>query len=373
MVAHSQQLLRVDKEQVLDLSEPLRKKMMASIEERLPLCDAVLLSDYGKGTIPDELVVELISACRRHGKMVLVDPAMKRDVRMYSGCTVLKPNRIEAAAASGIDIRDQTSLEKAAQKILKLSKAESLLITQGGRGITIFRKNRIPVHVPALERPVFDVTGAGDTVLSVLGYVLAGGGTIEEAAEIANIAGGIVVGKVGAAPVLKDEIEHELLAGEQVTQKVKTLSQIGAICEEHRRRNQKIAFTNGCFDLLHVGHIRLLEFAKSNGEILIVGLNSDDSVRRLKGPSRPVLNQSERATILSAIEQVDYIVIFDELTPLKLLKTVRPDTLIKGADYTKEAVVGGPYVESYGGSVLLAPLIEGVSSTSIMSRINRNK
>jgi D-beta-D-heptose 7-phosphate kinase/D-beta-D-heptose 1-phosphate adenosyltransferase len=239
--------------------------------------------------------------------------------------------------------------------------------------MTIFRQKKAPVHVPALERPVFDVTGAGDTVLSLLGFVLAAGGTIEEAAEIANVAGGIVVGKVGAVPVSKEEIIDELLRDNQAARKVKTLSQISAICKDLRRGKQKIVFTNGCFDLLHVGHIRLLEFAKNNGEILIVGLNSDSSVRRLKGPKRPVLGQEDRATILSAINQVDYIVVFDELTPLRLIKAIRPDTLIKGADYAKEEVVGGGFVESYGGRILLAPLVEGVSSTKIMSRISREK
>jgi D-beta-D-heptose 7-phosphate kinase/D-beta-D-heptose 1-phosphate adenosyltransferase len=373
MVAQGQQLLRVDREQVHGLGRPLQKKMLEQIEELLPSCDAVLFSDYGKGAIPDELVANLLQACRHREKMVLVDPSLKRDVSLYNGCAVLKPNRVEAAAASGVEIRDWVSLGAAAERLLKLAKPQNLVITQGGEGMTIFRLKKEPVHVPALERPVFDVTGAGDTVLSLLGYVLAGGGSIEEAAEIANIAGGIVVGKVGAVPVSKEEIIHELLRDNPAAQKVKTLGQISAICRELRRDNRKVVFTNGCFDLLHVGHIRLLEFAKNNGEILIVGLNSDSSVARLKGPKRPVLGQDDRATILSAIKQVDYIVIFDELTPLRLIKAVRPNTLVKGADYAKDAVVGGEFVESYGGKIMLAPLVEGVSSTNIMSRISRDK
>lgn len=374
MIAHSQQLLRVDKEKARGLDRSLQAKVLSHVRERLSDCAAVLFSDYGKGTIPDELVGEILSACRKRGKMILIDPALRRDIRLYAGCTVLKPNRSEAAAASGIEISDEATVQAAAAKLLKIAKPHNLVITQGSGGMTVFRKMRPPVHVPALERPVFDVTGAGDTVLSLLGYVLSGGGTIEEAAEIANIAAGIVVGKVGAAPVAKSEIVRELLGAHQaVAQKVKSVSEISAICKEHHRRNRKIVFTNGCFDLLHVGHIKLFEFAKTNGRILIVGLNSDASVRRLKGPKRPVLNQYERAYILSAIEQIDYIVVFDELTPLKLIKTVRPDILVKGSDYTKDAVVGGDFVESYGGRVRLAPLVEGISSTDIVSRITRDK
>jgi D-beta-D-heptose 7-phosphate kinase/D-beta-D-heptose 1-phosphate adenosyltransferase len=280
-------------------------------------------------------VIALVSLCREHGKMILIDPSLSRDARLYAGCTVLKPNRFEAATASDIEIKDWDSLLIAARKLMKIAKPQSLVITQGGEGMTIFQPKKAPVHVPALERAVFDVTGAGDTVLSLLGYVLSGGGTISEASELANVAGGIVVGKVGAASVSKEEIIHELLRDNQAAQKVKTLSQISGICKDIRKDNQKIVFTNGCFDLLHIGHIRLLEFAKKNGEILIVGLNSDSSVKRLKGPKRPVLNQDERATILAAINQVDYIVIFDELTPLRLIRAIRPDTLVKGADYAK--------------------------------------
>jgi len=244
------------------------------------------------------------------------------------------------------------------------------VITQGGEGMTLFRKAADPVHIAGLSRPVCYITGAGDTVLSLLGYVLAGGGTIEEAAEIANIAGGIVVGKIGAAPAARAEIIRELLGIHHIaSHKLKTFDEIITVCKEYRRRKQQIVFTNGCFDLLHVGHVKLFQFAKDNGEILIVGLNSDASIKKLKGHGRPVLDQDERAYILSALEQVDYIVIFGESTPLSLIKAVRPDVLVKGADYTKDTVVGRDFVESYGGRVELAPIIEGVSSSDIISRI----
>jgi D-beta-D-heptose 7-phosphate kinase/D-beta-D-heptose 1-phosphate adenosyltransferase len=374
MIAHSQQLLRVDREEARELGQSLQAKMLKNIDRLLPSCDAVMLSDYGKGTIPDELVSDILSACKKHNKLVLVDPARQRDFRSYNGCTVLKPNSAEAAKASGIEIVDRPSLEAAARKLLNITRAKYLVITQGNEGMTIFRKAAKPVHIAGLSRPVFDITGAGDTVLSLLGYVLAGGGTIEEAAEIANVAAGIVVGKVGAAQVTRAEIIQELLGFHHIaSHKVKPLDEIISICKEHRRRNQRVVFTNGCFDLLHVGHIKLFQFAKNNGEILIVGLNSDASVRKLKGTGRPVLDQNERAYILSAIEQVDYIVIFGETTPLKLIKAIKPDVLVKGADYTKDTVVGRNFVESYGGRVELAPLIEGTSSSGIMSRIVRNR
>ena len=374
MIAHGQQLLRVDREQPRPLDESLQSELLERITSRLPSCDALMLSDYGKGTVTAELVGKIISICRENKKPVLVDPARRRDIRIYSGCTVLKPNRAEAAAAAGGDIADMDSLEAAAKKLLRLSKARYLIITQGGDGMTIFRKGSDPVHIAGLSRPVYDITGAGDAVLSVLGFVLAGGGTIEEAAETANVAGGLVVGKIGAVPVTKEEIIREMLGLHHIaSHKVKTFDEIIAVCEEHRRKRQKIVFTNGCFDLLHVGHIKLFQFAKNNGDVLIVGLNSDNSVRELKGPGRPVLDQNERGYILSALEHVDYIVIFEETTPLNLIRAIRPDVLVKGADYTHDTVVGRGFVESCGGRVELAPLVEGVSSSGILSRIAGNE
>jgi len=370
MIAHGQQLLRVDREDAGPLSGPLQAELLNRIKRLLPSCDVVLLSDYGKGAIPDNTIAEILGACQKEKKPVLVDPARQRDFRVYKGCTVLKPNLAEASAASGMDIADAASMKAAARKLLNTSKAGRLVITQGGEGMTLFRKAADPVHIAGLSRPVFDITGAGDTVLSLLGYVLAGGGTIEEAAEIANIAGGIVVGKIGAAPAARAEIIRELLGIHHIaSHKLKTFDEIITVCKEYRRRKQQIVFTNGCFDLLHVGHVKLFQFAKDNGEILIVGLNSDASIKKLKGHGRPVLDQDERAYILSALEQVDYIVIFGESTPLSLIKAVRPDVLVKGADYTKDTVVGRDFVESYGGRVELAPIIEGVSSSDIISRI----
>jgi D-beta-D-heptose 7-phosphate kinase/D-beta-D-heptose 1-phosphate adenosyltransferase len=374
MIAHSQQLLRVDRETVMGLDDSLQTAMLKCITDLLPNCDAVLLSDYGKGAIPDSLIGRVIAACNERGKPVLVDPARQRDYRCYRGCTVLKPNKLEASEASGIDISDGTSLKQAGNRLRKMTGTRYVVITQGADGLTIFGKTDEPIHIAGLARPVFDITGAGDTVLSLLGYMLAVGGTIEEAAHIANVAASIVVGKVGAAPVTKAEIIRELLGLRHIaSHKVKSFEEIANICKEHRRRRQKIVFTNGCFDLLHVGHVKLFQFAKKNGEILVVGLNSDGSVRKLKGAGRPVLNQDERAFILSAIEQVDYIVIFGEDTPLKLIRAVRPDVLVKGADYTKDTVVGRDFVETYGGRVELAPLVEGSSSTGIMSRIINGK
>ncbi|GAB4341622.1 MAG: D-glycero-beta-D-manno-heptose-7-phosphate kinase [Candidatus Abyssubacteria bacterium] len=370
MIAHGQQLLRVDRETAQWLDESLQTAMLERITGLLPKMDALLISDYGKGAIPDSLISRVIALCNEHGKPVLVDPARQRDYRCYKGCTVLKPNKNEAAEASGIDIHDNASLQRAGARLRKMTGARDVVITQGAEGLTILGKTTGPVHVTGLARPVFDITGAGDTVLSLLGYVLAVGGTIDEAAHIANVAASIVVGKVGAAAVTKGEIIRELLGLRHIaSHKVKSFEEIATICKEHRRRRQKVVFTNGCFDLLHVGHVKLFQFAKNNGEVLVVGLNSDASVRKLKGAGRPVLTQDERAFILSAIEQVDYIVIFGDDTPLRLIRAVRPDVLVKGADYTKDTVVGRDFVESYGGRVELAPLVEGTSSSGIMSRI----
>ncbi len=370
IVAHGQQLLRVDRESSLPIGEALQTEMLGQFKDSLASCDVVLVPDYGKGALPAELLAEIMSACKQAGKPALVDPARDRDCRVYAGCTLLKPNIAEAAAAAGLKVANIETLEAAAKKLFRLSRANNLVITQGGDGMTIFSKGAAPVHVAGLSRPVYDVTGAGDTVLSLLGYVLAGGGSILEAAEIANIAGGLVVGKIGAASVTKAQLAGELRGlGYIASHKLKSFDEILPACAEHRRRKQKIVFTNGCFDLLHVGHIKLFQFAKSKGDTLIVGLNSDDSVRQLKGPDRPVLNQDERGYILAALEHVDHIVIFDETTPLNLIRAIRPDILVKGADYTEDTVVGRGFVESYGGRVELAPLVDGVSSTGIMSRI----
>jgi D-beta-D-heptose 7-phosphate kinase/D-beta-D-heptose 1-phosphate adenosyltransferase len=374
MLAHGQQLLRVDREQTRPIGNKLQSQLLRCFTRLLRSCDAVLLSDYGKGTLSDELVAAIVTAGNKSGLPLIVDPARDRNFRMYEGCTVLKPNRVEAEAASGISIKDETSLTVAARKLLRKARARHVVITQGGEGMTVFGKRTEPVHVAGLRRPVYDVTGAGDTVLSLLGYILGGGGSIEEAARIANVAASIVVGKVGAAQVTKAEIVRELLDSQHMaSHKVRNLDELMPLREEARRRKQTLVFTNGCFDLLHVGHIKLFQFAKNTGEILIVGLNSDSSVRKLKGAGRPVLNQTERAYILSALEYVDYIVIFDETTPLKLIKAIRPDILVKGADYTRDTVVGRDFVESYGGRVELAPLVKGVSSSDIMSRIAQKK
>lgn len=373
MIAHSQQLLRVDREKALPPSGSLRSKMLKHITRIIGSCDAVIVSDYGKGTLSDESISEILSVCKKENKPVLIDPARQRNVAVYKGCTVLKPNLAEARSASGIEITDGVSLEKATRKLLNLTKAEHLVITQGAEGMTIFRKGARAVQVAGLSRPVYDITGAGDTVISLLAYVLAGGGTIEEAAELANVAGSLAVGKIGAVPVTRAELIREMLGLHHIeSHKVKTFDEIVSVCRESRRRKQTIVFTNGCFDLLHVGHIKLFQFAKNNGKILIVGLNSDASVRKLKGQGRPILNQKERSYILSALEQVDYIVIFGETTPLKLIKAIKPDVLVKGADYTPGTVVGRDLVESYGGRVALAPLVEGVSSSGILSRIANN-
>jgi D-beta-D-heptose 7-phosphate kinase/D-beta-D-heptose 1-phosphate adenosyltransferase len=374
MIAHGQQLLRVDRESRRLIDDILRSEMFECFKGSLEACDAVLVPDYGKGTLPDELLREILAACKKAKKPVLIDPARDRNYRTYAGCTVLKPNRAEAAQAAGIKITDEKTLEEAAGIILHQTRAQHLIITQGGDGMTIFEEGAEPSYVAGLSRPVFDVTGAGDTVLSLLGYVLAGGGTVAEAAEVANIAGGLVVGKIGASPVTKAEIGQELRGLHQIaSHKLKSFEEIVQACEEHRRRKQKIVFTNGCFDLLHVGHIKLFQFAKSRGEVLIVGLNSDDSIGQLKGQGRPVLDQNERGYILSALEHVDYIVIFEETTPLNLIRAIRPEVLVKGADYSEDTVVGRGFVESYGGKVELAPLVEGVSSSGIMSRITNGE
>jgi D-beta-D-heptose 7-phosphate kinase/D-beta-D-heptose 1-phosphate adenosyltransferase len=311
----------------------------------------------------------LFAAARTVGRPIIVDPKV-RDFALYRGATVLTPNVVEVERASGRAVDQPEALAQAVQALLQHSQADAMLVTRGKDGLSLFQPPQAAVHIAAQARDVFDVTGAGDTVTATFTMALLNGYSMVAAARMANVAAGIVVGKLGTAVVLPEELRvalrQEPFPG---SRKIVPRESLAMVVQAHRQRGERIVFTNGCFDLLHVGHIHYLQHARALGERLIVGLNDDDSVHRLKGEGRPVMPQGERARILAALTCVDYVTTFSELTPLALIQLVRPDILVKGGDYTPETVVGRDVVEAYGGMVHIAPYVSGVSTTALVETI----
>ncbi len=308
---------------------------------------------------------------RRLGIPVVVDPK-GIDYSKYRGATILTPNRKEAEAASHIVIKDEAGLLKAGEALLRGLDLDGLLITRSEEGMSLFQQDVATTHIPTVAREVYDVTGAGDTVLSVLSLGLACGLSMAEAAGIANVAAGIAVGKLGTSTVSPGEIIAEIGHGHPDSDaKIKNLDVLASLVTEEKVKGKRVVFTNGCFDLLHVGHVKYLQKARTFGDLLIVGLNSDASVRALKGETRPLIVETERAHILAALDCVDYVVIFGEDTPLRLIEALRPLVLVKGGDYTPERVVGKDVVESYGGRVELVTFVDGKSTTGIIEKIRK--
>ncbi|MFH0889466.1 MAG: D-glycero-beta-D-manno-heptose-7-phosphate kinase [Planctomycetota bacterium] len=371
MVAHDQQMLRVDREMPNDeyfIQSMTERKLMQSFLDNIKSVDVVILSDYNKGILTKTLLSKIILLCRRHKKKVLIGPK-GTDFRKYHGATVLAPNRSETEDATGIGITDnQDSYKIAARQMLKKYNLEFVIITLGPKGLYLLDRNGVSAYDPARHRDVYDVTGAGDTVLAALGIAFASKLSYQQALHLANLAAGVVVSKVGTSTVTRDEIiQHHNLVPTQ--DKLKTLSQLLKALDARKSNKQKIVFTNGCFDLIHQGHIKTLEFARSQGDVLVVGLNSDKSVHRIKGLHRPIIDQHNRALILSSFSSIDYIVIFDESTPLELIRKIRPDVLIKGADWAKDNIVGADVIKKYGGKVVRVPLIPDISTSAIIRKI----
>ena len=371
-VAAGQQLLRADYENAHPVTADIEDKMIAQIAEAVPSCDAMILSDYAKGVLTPRVLAEAIRLARAAGKIVIVDPK-GRDFTRYAGASFLTPNRKELAEAVGHAIKTVEDADAAAQGLIRAASIEAMLVKLGADGVCLVRAGHPPLHIHTKAREVFDVSGAGDTVAATLALALAGGFAAEDAAELANLAGSIVVGKVGTASVSREEIAHELMHGEAraAEDKIVGFKTAAEIAERWRQQGLKVGFTNGCFDLLHPGHISLLRQARAACDRLVVGLNSDASVKRLKGETRPVQNESARSAVLASLADVDQVVIFGEDTPLELIRTVRPDVLVKGADYTVDKVVGADIVQGWGGRVILAELIDGQSTTGTIARMSR--
>lgn len=363
-----QQMLRLDTERAGARTQADSQRLIDSVLAALPGCHAVVLSDYAKGVLTPEVCQAIIRAAREQGIPVLVGPK-SADFSRYRGATTICPNLGELALATQLDPRHLDAMLAAGESMVPALGLDFLTATLSDKGIALLRPgNRF--LAPAVARQVFDVSGAGDTVIAVLALCLASGLKPETAAQVANIAAGIVVAKVGTVPVER----HELLAamapeialhGED---KVVTRSELVSRVAIWKAAGQRVVFTNGCFDLLHIGHVTVIEQARRFGDRLIVAINSDASVSRLKGPTRPIVGERDRSRVLAAFAAVDAVVVFDEPTPLELIVAVRPDVLVKGGDYDESVIVGGPEVQSWGGQVKIVPFVPGISTTMLIEK-----
>ncbi len=371
-VADGQQLLRADAETASALSAATVADLLAALDAALMTADVLVLSDYAKGVLGDDVLAAAIEKAKAAGVPVVADPK-RRDIAAYAGVTLLKPNVGELAAASGLACDDDAGVAAAAAKLLAGNDIAAMLVSRSGAGVSLVTADGAATHLPADAREVFDVSGAGDTVVATAAAALAAGADLEQAARLANLAGGVVVGKVGTAVVHADDLAAALTSAEASAQDAKIVTATGAAerVARWRARGLRVGFTNGCFDILHPGHVSLLRQARAACDRLIVGLNSDASVARLKGPDRPVQTETARARVLASIASADLVVVFDEDTPLKLLETLKPDLLVKGADYTIDQVVGAKEVQAWGGRVLLADIVDGHSTTGTIARMNR--
>jgi D-beta-D-heptose 7-phosphate kinase/D-beta-D-heptose 1-phosphate adenosyltransferase len=362
-----QQLLRADRETVANLSPEGLADLTRAVDAQMRECDAVILSDYGKGVLTSGLAAIVIAAARKAGKPVVVDPKGV-DYSRYSGATVITPNRAELAEAAKMPVDDERQLVDAAKTMRRNTDVAAILVTRSGEGMTLLDQDAVS-HLAAETREVADVTGAGDTVVATLTLALACGADLPAAAKLANIAAGIVVGRHGTAVASPADIAAALRQDQRADADHKIADRPDMLTRavEWRRQGLKIGFTNGCFDLLHPGHVSLLRQARAACDKLVVGINSDSSVKRLKGPERPVQTENARAQVMASLSSVDLVVIFGEDTPGALIEALRPDVLVKGADYARAQVVGGDFVESYGGRVVLAELLPAHSTTATIA------
>ena len=368
IIAAHQQVVRYDRESTEEINNNSQIAILEFFKAIVNNYDVILLSDYGKGVLTFELTQSLITIANENEKKLLVDPK-GLNYSKYNGAYLLTPNKKEASEATNSVIKDNKSLTQAIKILKKQCNLEVSLITLSDQGVAIF-DNELRIH-PTVAIEVFDVTGAGDTILASLGFALSCNKNIDQAVKFANLASGVVVGKIGSATATLNEIiEYESSLNKSSSDEhIKTWDEISYIVSELKNKDKKIIFTNGCFDILHIGHIKYLEKSKSFGDILILGLNSDDSIRRLKGKNRPINTQTDRAYILASLEVVDYLVIFDEDTPFDLIKLIKPDVLVKGADYEGKEVAGHDIAKE----LKLVKFIDGKSTTKTIERIKKHE
>lgn len=376
---HPHQILRVDTEERMALSAELTVHFAERISARLSEFDIVLISDYDKGVCTPELLRQVIAAAKEHDVPVAVDPIRGTDYSRYTGATLMTPNRYETGLASGMEVNSIDDAFAAGDELCRKYELGRAIVTLDKDGMVLTSRTAESgtefqhTHFPTRPRSVYDITGAGDIVLAMIGICVADGVNLEHAVPLANIAGGLEVEQVGVTPIPREAMRLDLLRNlpDGSVRKVVSAKDAGRISAAAQEKGQRVVFTNGCFDILHVGHVTYLEEARAQGDLLILGLNSDGSVRGLKGPTRPVRKEAERARVLAALSYVDYIVVFEEPTPIALIEAVRPDVLVKGGDYRhkQHEITGKDLVESYGGRLHLAGLVEGVSTTAILKSV----
>jgi D-beta-D-heptose 7-phosphate kinase / D-beta-D-heptose 1-phosphate adenosyltransferase len=370
IVGRNQQLMRLDIDPTESPSVSELQQLTDRVVKLVPQMSAVILSDYDKGTLSRELCEAVIRAARSAGIPILADPKTP-DLSKYSGATTVCPNLGELALATGIPAKDLDALLQAGQRQVIEHGFEFITVTMSEKGIRVLRPEST-FHSAAVAREVSDVSGAGDTVIATLTAGLAGGLDVEEAVELANIAAAIVVGKRGTVPVHAEDIVAQLTQSSttHAEEKLLDLERLKKRVAEWRAVGETVVFTNGCFDILHVGHVTLLEQCRNFGSKLVVGMNTDASVCRLKGPTRPIVGERERARIMAALAATDAVVLFAEETPLELIRAIRPDVLVKGGDYTVQSVVGHEDVAGWGGRVEIVPTVEGFSTSNIVKKMS---
>lgn len=367
VLAGHQHVLRVDTEDLSDIASGDRDSLFKAIIAMLPV-DAIILSDYAKGALTLRLCQRLIEVAKETNTPVLVDPK-GADFSKYAGASVLTPNLLELSRAAGIAADKPDELLRAAKEYVEELALKFLIVTRGPDGMTLVDGEQT-IHAPAKAREVFDVSGAGDTVIASVAAAMLGDLDPVDMLHMANVAAGVVVRRVGTVAIAKNSLMRALHAEEQaLSESVYGIDELLLLAEDWRKREQTIVFTNGCFDIVHAGHVTFLHKAAREGDKLIVGINTDSSVRALKGDARPINSQDDRACIIAALAAVDAVILFDDETPLELIKALRPDVLVKGADYSKEQVVGATEVESHGGRVVLVPIVQGKSTSELVRKI----
>ncbi len=371
LLANFQHLIRYDRETKHDITKESEQKITNYITSIIDKIDIVILEDYGKGVLTENLLKKTIKLCNEKNKPVLIDPN-KSNWLPYSNATIITPNKKEASESVGYPLDTEESIARAGFELMNRYNLPFLLITRSEEGMSLFiRDENKKINIPTRPLEIHDGAGAGDTVIASLGVALSCGLSFEEASLISNIAGGIVVSKSGIATASMTEIINELEKEDNIylkDKKLKTLEQIKIISQDLKNDNKKIVFTNGCFDIIHSGHIKYLELAANLGDVLIVAINSDNSVKRIKGNNRPINTVDDRVEVLSALAFIDYIIIFDEDTPYKLIEKIKPDILVKGGDYKPENIVGADIVKQYNGEVIALPFLKGKSSTKIIEK-----
>ena len=372
---HPHQILRVDREVNTPLDQPTSEKLLSLILPMISEHKAILVSDYAKGVCTPEILAVVLKEARRLGVPVIVDPCPGRDYQIYSGATAITPNRLETARAVGFEVKTQEDAFRAGKQLCNDLQLDYVFVTLDSDGIALTQADGLTQMLPTRKREVYDITGAGDMVLAMIGVGSAARFDPVDLARLANVAGGLEVEQIGVVTICREEMIADLLMGSRVTsEKILPVEELTRHVKARQKLGQKVVLTNGCFDVMHVGHVTYLEQAAAEGDCLIVAVNSDSSVRTLnKGSDRPIFGQAHRSSMLAALEGIDYVVVFEETTPCELIRLLKPDLLVKGGTYTKEEIVGWDIVESYGGQVRSLGVTPGISTTQILGAIRSNQ